>query len=58
MSLLMDNPSPTPSPVGLVVKKGSKILAAAESGIPKPLSEISTNNPFGASLVAILTVGV
>ena len=35
------SPSPVPSPVGLVVKKGSKIFASLSAGIPGPLSSIS-----------------
>src|SRR5450755_3565534 len=33
-------PCPVPLPTSLVVKKGSKILSRADSGIPVPVSEI------------------
>ena len=39
MSYARLNPNPVPWPVGLVVKKGWKILSLMESGIPGPLSE-------------------
>ena len=35
-------PRPVPSPVGLVVKNGSKTLLMTSGGMPGPLSEIST----------------
>src|SRR5271169_455859 len=46
MSKLSDRPRPVPSPAGLVVKNGSKILARISPGIPVPLSRtrISTRS--------------
>ena len=40
ISYASDSPNPVPSPVGLVVKKGWRILAFTSSGIPAPLSFI------------------
>src|SRR5262249_1875147 len=47
MSWLMDRPSPVPSPAGLVVKNGLKILSLTSAGMPMPLSRmlISTRSP-------------
>ena len=38
----MDSPNPVPTPTGLVVKNGSKMRGRTSSGIPTPVSEIST----------------
>lgn len=38
MSYAKLSPKPVPCPVGLVVKKGWKILSRMDSGIPLPLS--------------------
>jgi hypothetical protein len=37
-----ERPSPVPLPMGLVVKKGSKILDAIRGSTPGPESETST----------------
>ena len=37
----MCSPSPVPTPCGLVVKNGSKILAAISGGMPGPVSAIA-----------------
>ena len=45
ISYANDNPSPVPWPVGLVVKKGWKILSMMFFGMPLPLSAIDTQTP-------------
>jgi len=50
--------SPSPVPLGLVVKKGRKISASFPSGIPKPESETDTSAaPFPTKAVWTVTVG-
>ena len=38
----MERPNPVPTPTGLVVKNGSKMRGRTSSGMPTPVSEIST----------------
>jgi hypothetical protein len=38
----MGSPSPVPTPIGLVVKKGSKIRSITSGAIPLPVSLTST----------------
>src|SRR6185312_11950879 len=47
MSWLIERPRPVPSPAGLVVKNGLKILSFKSGGMPVPLSRmlISTLSP-------------
>ncbi len=45
MLLHKDRPIPVPTPVGLVVKKGSKIRSRSAGGMPGPLSAISSCTP-------------
>src|SRR5262249_861898 len=40
MSWLIERPRPVPSPVGLVVKKGSNIFSFTSAVMPVPLSRI------------------
>lgn len=40
--ICLDTLRPMPEPFGLVVKKGTKILAATSAGMPQPLSVTST----------------
>src|SRR3954469_5602415 len=58
MSWLIDRPSPVPSPAGLVVKNGLKILSVSSAGMPVPLSRtrISTAPPI--SLVEARSTGL
>src|SRR6266851_3981923 len=49
----IERPSPVPTPTGLVVKKGSKMRGRTSSGIPMPVSEISTaTRPWPSTQVA------
>src|SRR5258708_6775763 len=52
----MASPCPVPFPTSLVVKKGSKILSRAASGMPVPVSpiEISTASPSSRVRIVIL----
>ena len=49
----IDSPSPVPSPCGLVVKKGSKILARVCSDMPRPSSCTSTHTHFASAPLRI-----
>src|SRR5213594_3355246 len=51
-----ERPSPVPSPIGFVVKKGSKIRPATSSGMPGPSSETSTNAEPSELLDRVLRV--
>jgi len=46
MSWLMESPSPVPSPVGLVVKKGLNIFSFTSGRIPVPLRANSGHQGF------------
>jgi hypothetical protein len=52
MSWVIESPTPVPSPVGLVVKKGLKIFSLISGGIPVPLSRIRISTASPAFLVA------
>src|SRR3569833_3031829 len=52
----MDNPSPVPSPTGLVVKKGSKMRGRFSGAMPWPVSSISTHTWSSSDPVRIQIV--
>ena len=58
MSWASDSPSPVPSPVGLVVKNGSKMRACVAASMPVPLSSISivTASPSARASRRVRTV--
>src|SRR5262249_3947973 len=57
MSWLIDTPSPVPSPVGLVVKKGWNSRCRSCAGMPTPLSRMAISTASGRSRVLTFTVG-
>src|SRR5919197_3847847 len=52
----MSRPSPVPCPAGLVVKNGSKIRPTTSSGMPGPVSAISTCSMSSTLLVRTVSV--
>src|SRR3984957_16672877 len=54
----MSNPSPVPSPTGLVLKNGSKIRFLMSAGMPGPLSPISTSAQSPSRAVRMVSVPV
>ena len=50
-----ERPNPVPSPGGLVVKKGSNILARFSGGIPGPLSRTTAMASFSLPVMIIST---
>lgn len=54
---VIERPSPVPSPVGLVVKKGLNIFSRTSGGIPLPLSRIRISTVSPRFLVAALSTG-
>src|SRR6516162_5259338 len=57
ISCVIDRPSPVPSPVGLVVKKGLNIFALTSGEMPVPLSRIRISTVSPRSLVVALRTG-
>ena len=52
----MDRPRPVPSPTGLVVKNGEKILVEIFSGIPFPESRTENLWTCGASFLYFISI--
>src|SRR5262249_20855680 len=57
MSWLIESPRPVPSPVGLVVKNGSKIFSFTSGVRPVPLSRILISTQSPRLLVEAVRVG-
>src|ERR1700730_11870706 len=57
MSWLIDNPSPVPSPAGLVVKKGLNIFSFTSGGMPVPLSRMRISTWASLPRVVAVTNG-
>ncbi len=53
----MDRPSPVPTPSGLVVKKGSKMLLRSSGSMPLPLSWTVTTMSVSCWRVVTRTQG-
>src|SRR5207237_5972061 len=58
ISQLIDRPSPVPSPVGLVVKKGWNSFSRASGPMPVPLSRTLTSISVPGSRVITLRLGL